>query len=84
MVAHEDVRVHADVVLRHGVVKKVVEMLSVEVVDEDGATIDATLGDMKGSLWKLEAWATWHATSVARGVRQRSRPIGVIGVGRCQ
>jgi hypothetical protein len=67
MVAHEDVGVHADMVLGHRLAQKVVEVPAIEVVDEDGAAIDAALGDVKRSTCKLEARATWLARKRAGG-----------------
>ena len=61
MVAHEDVGVNADMVLRHRLAQKLIEVPAIEVVDEDRAAIDAALSAVKGSTCKLEARATWHA-----------------------
>lgn len=74
MVAHEDVGVHADMVLGHRLAKKIVEVPTIEVVDEDGAAIDATLGDVEGSACKLKARTTWHARKRA-GRRLRAQPV---------
>jgi hypothetical protein len=47
---------------------------AIEVVDEDCAAIDAALGDVKGSVCKLEARATWHARKRA-GSRSPAQPV---------
>jgi hypothetical protein len=67
MVAHEDVGVHADMVLDHRLAQKLVEVPAIEVVNEDRAAINTALGDVKGSVCKLEARATWHARKHAGG-----------------
>lgn len=74
MVAHEDVGVHVDVVLGHRLAQKFIEVSAIEVVDEDRAAIDTALGDVKGSVCKLEARAVactqacWQTTARAAGV----------------
>lgn len=46
MVAHEDVRVDRNVPLVHGVAQQLIEMPAIRIIDENGATVDATLRDM--------------------------------------
>jgi hypothetical protein len=66
--------VHADLVLGHRLAQKLVEVPAIEVVDEYCAAIDATLGDVKGSTCKVEAWAAWHARKRA-GRRSPAQPV---------
>lgn len=81
MVAHEDVRVHADVMLRHRFAQQLIEVVSIDVVYEDRAAIDATLGDMNRISRKVEARTAGHAASMASGDQPRSRRNGAIAVG---
>jgi hypothetical protein len=82
MVAHEDIGVHVYAVFGHGLTQQIVEVISIEVVNEDCAAIDTTLGDVEGIPRKQEARATWHAASLASADRPWSRQIRVIAVGQ--
>lgn len=65
VIAHQDIGVDGDGALTHGIAQQVEVVAPVVIVDEDGATVDATLGDMKGDTGNLEAWPARHARSFA-------------------
>jgi len=64
MVAHEDVGVRCNVVFIHGIAQKIMEVASIDVINEDRATVYPALGNMKRDTRELEARMTRHATSV--------------------
>mgnify|MGYP001553729568 CR=1 FL=1 len=71
VIAHQDVGVNRDGVLMDRAGKQFKIMTAIIVVDENGATIDAALGNMQRDAGEFEAWATRHGDRAA-GVMQIS------------
>lgn len=65
MITHENVGVHRNAVFVHDVAQEVMEVMSIDVINEDRTAVYSTLGNVKWSNGKLEARMTRHAASLA-------------------
>lgn len=65
MITHENVGVHRNAVFVHDVAQEVMEVVSIDVINEDRTAVYPALGNVKRGTGKLEARTTRHAASLA-------------------
>lgn len=82
VIVHEHVGVDGDAVLHRDVEEQLAEVLAVGVVNENCATIDATLGDMERDIGNVESRLAWHDASLAAPDASPSSPGTGCLVGR--
>ncbi|MGH8112339.1 MAG: hypothetical protein ACREPL_10495 [Rhodanobacteraceae bacterium] len=64
--------VDRDGIFAHDLAQQLVTVLAVGIVHEDGATIHATLGNVKGNPGDVQSWLPWHGPNVAEPAAWRS------------